>query len=200
MTSIWFTSDQHIGHKLVSELRGFGSTEEHDAALARNWDRMVKPDDTVWVLGDVCVSRPQCMAAWMLARPGHKRLIYGNHDEVHGMHRDSHKNLQKPCWRDTFEILQAFARIRVAGQNVLLSHLPYPGTSEGYGSDGRPFDDRYAQWRLQDLGQILLHGHTHRREKRSTSQCGSLQVHVGLDGWGLTPVHLSQIEEIIGDR
>lgn len=54
MTTMWFTSDLHLGHKLVSGLRGFWQpqvdlisvpdTLAHDAELAKNWDAVVKSD------------------------------------------------------------------------------------------------------------------------------------------------------------
>lgn len=57
MGSIYYTSDIHHGHRLVADLRGFDDVEDHDAALAANWDKTVRPDDTVWVLGDLCRPR-----------------------------------------------------------------------------------------------------------------------------------------------
>jgi calcineurin-like phosphoesterase family protein len=136
------------------------------------------------------------MASWFQRLPGRKRLIPGNHDEVHGMHRDAHRNLLRASWAWTFESIQAFARIRIAGQSVLLSHLPYPGTSEGTDSEGRPFDDRYQQWRLPNLGVPLLHGHTHRNERLSWNS-GTPQIHIGVDAWDFAPVSLSAVELIL---
>jgi calcineurin-like phosphoesterase family protein len=34
MSNIWFTSDLHLGHQKVSEIRGFDSVEAHDVAIS----------------------------------------------------------------------------------------------------------------------------------------------------------------------
>lgn len=62
-------------------------------------------------------------------------------------------------------------RRRIADQVVLLSHFPY-----GNRDRGAP---RYLQYRLPDLGEWLLHGHTHSNER----QLGK-EIHVGWDAWG----------------
>lgn len=48
-----YTADLHLGHRLVTELRGFDSTDDHDNELARRWDTTVGEGDVVWVLGDI---------------------------------------------------------------------------------------------------------------------------------------------------
>lgn len=52
---IWFTADSHFGHENIIKFckRPFGSVEEMDIALARNWNKVVAPSDTVYHLGDV---------------------------------------------------------------------------------------------------------------------------------------------------
>lgn len=51
---IWFTSDQHFGHTniIMSCNRPFATVEEMDHAMIERWNRAVKPDDTVFHLGD----------------------------------------------------------------------------------------------------------------------------------------------------
>ena len=48
----FFTSDLHLGHVHVAELRGFESVAEHDQALINYWNAVVSSGDDVWVLGD----------------------------------------------------------------------------------------------------------------------------------------------------
>ncbi|WP_226863354.1 metallophosphoesterase [Mycolicibacterium baixiangningiae] len=182
----WFTSDLHLGHTLVSGVRGFDTTEAHDDELALRWDARIRPLDGVWVLGDISGGgrgSQRRALEWLAERPGSKHLIAGNHDGVHPMHRDAHKAL--PAYLDVFASVAQSARRKIAGYEVLLSHFPYAGTAGNEGAGGR-----YDQWRLPDIGSWLLHGHTHsstRREQQS--------IHVGLDAWGLTPV---SVEEITG--
>lgn len=184
--TVYFTSDLHIGHRLITELRGFGEdVPAHDAAIENAWRRVVRPDDQVWVLGDLAVSSPGAALALIDSLPGRKHLISGNHDGCHPMHRDSHKRL--PAYLEVFESVQAFARRRVAGVDVFLSHFPY--------TVDRGFETRYPQYRLPDLGAWLLHGHTHLADRRT----GPREIHVGVDAWNLSPVALETVEKMMCD-
>jgi calcineurin-like phosphoesterase family protein len=178
---VWFTSDLHLGHNYVAKLRGFTSTDEHDQAILDNWDRVVRPDDQVWVLGDLTMSNPAQALQELRGLPGRKHLIAGNHDACHPMHRSAH-NRQR-AYLATFESVQAFARRRILGREALLSHFPY--------SADHTTDARFMQYRLRDEGALLLHGHTHGPERRHGHE-----IHVGLDAWGMTPVALHQIERL----
>lgn len=189
MTAIWFTSDLHIGHRKCAELRGFGDdTEAHDAALAERWDAVVRPEDQVWVLGDVIGRRGHEAAGldWVFARPGVKHLIAGNHCPVHPMHSQAYKVL--PHWLTVFATVQQSAVRKIAGERVLLSHFPYQNDPDGDHTSVL----RHNEWRPVDVGGWLLHGHTH-----STVAQRGRQLHVGVDAHGLAPVSLSWVEERI---
>lgn len=83
MSNVWFCADLHVSHRMVAQLRGFDDPGAHDAALAENWDARVRPDDQVWVLGDISVGgKANEMRAleWIAQRPGVKHLVAGNHD------------------------------------------------------------------------------------------------------------------------
>lgn len=201
VSEVWFTSDPHIGHRLVAAHRGFGDgptqvlpedADEHDAYLAKEWDKRVKPDDHVWVLGDMSAGGTAAQGyalSWLVNRPGTKHLIAGNHDGCHPMHRNAHKWL--PVYLTAFETVQVYARRKINGHNVMLSHMPY---------DGDHYDaDRFTQYRLPDEGLPLLHGHTHSTGVVTRSAAGSLQISVGLDAWAwnLGPVNLSDIANFL---
>lgn len=188
MTAIWFCSDLHIGHSLVAGLRGYETADEHDAALAANWDRIVRPTDQVWVLGDVVGRRghERYGLDWIAQRHGTKHLVAGNHDACHPMHSKAHKELRR--WLEVFETVQQTATMRIAGQRVILSHFPYRDDPDG---DHTPVI-RHAEWRMPDTGQWLLHGHTH-----SDIQVRGRQVHVGVDAHDLRPIPLTWIAETI---
>lgn len=183
--SVWFTSDFHLGHRLVSGIRGFSEVTDHDSAIEENWRRRVHPKDHVWVLGDLIVSQGQLEHALNVIHrlPGVKHFIAGNHDPCHPMHRDAHRWQRR--YLEAFDSVQPFARRRVGGVNVLLSHFPYRSDHTG--------EARYMQYRLRDEGEWLLHGHTHSALKRTSTR----EIHVGLDAWDLEPVNLAEIEKIM---
>ena len=182
--TVWLTSDQHFGHRLVSGLRGFGEdTAAHDQALCDNWADTVRAGDQVWVLGDLAMGRPDAALAMLGKLPGVKHLIPGNHDTCHPMHRESFKHQR--AYMDVFESVQMAARRKVNGQVVLLSHLPY--------TTDRGFEARYPQWRLPDLGEWLFHGHTHSKEQVTSGH----ELHVGVDAWDLKPVSLETLAKLM---
>lgn len=186
---IYLLSDLHLGHAKVAEIRGM-TTEEHDNLLAENWDRMVHKDAHVWVLGDISSGGSQAQRnalRWVSERPGIKHLISGNHDSCASQNRDSHKWL--PEYLQVFQTVQSYARRRIAGQTVLLSHYPYRGAGD------HTETERYSQYRLPDMGVWLLHGHTHSAEKLSGKM-----IHVGLDAWDYRPVKLEEIAAIIEEN
>lgn len=204
----FFTSDLHIGHRFVAGLRGFSRVvgaettydlQGHTDAIVAAWS-VVKPGDVVWVLGDICVgAQTWALALGVLAAlPGRKRLICGNHDPASPIHRNAWK--YQPAALRTFESVHDFARIKMSGGNVLLSHYPYSGVgSEGLDDvTGEPRSvERYTQYRLTDVGDPLVHGHTHDRERLHFSAAGTPQVHVGLDAWEMRLVPHREVEKLL---
>lgn len=204
----WYTSDPHIGHKLVARERGFvfsdrelefdartetyrpvPDTESHDRALAETWDATVRPKDTVFVLGDISISGKAEVLQWFADRPGSIHLIAGNHDPVHPAHRDSFKLQRK--WLEVFDSIQPFLRRKLEGHYFLLSHFPYAGT----GAEGHGVEDRFTQYRLIDEGMALLHGHVHTEVIEHFSDAGTPEYHVGLDAHDFNLVSQEMIQE-----
>lgn len=87
MRDKFFISDTHFSHEKCwstfknvdgTPLRPFSSTEEMDETMVENWNKVVKPNDRVYHLGDVVIKRS---ALSILSRlNGKKILIRGNHD------------------------------------------------------------------------------------------------------------------------
>ncbi len=209
--NVWFTSDLHVGHQLPAGERMRGrvlpryvgaEVDAHDRMLAANWDRCVKPEDVVWVLGDISAGGDLAQAYalnWIHDRPGVKHLVAGNHDGCWPGLRDSHR--WQSAYLQVFASAQAFARRRIDGRSVLLSHFPYAGDHVDGG-------DRYSQYRLRDEGISLLHGHTHSSERVSFAarldwesdplvHKMSTQIHVGVDAWDLSPVPLDTVAQML---
>lgn len=116
--SVFFTSDTHFGHRNIIQYtnRPFDSVEEMDEALISNWNKVVKPDDIVYHLGDVCVGSKSAgidkleYCKQIVSRlNGRKRLVLGNHDDVHRMYQYLDAGFErvydKPVVIDDFFIL-----------------------------------------------------------------------------------------------
>lgn len=193
---VWYTSDTHVGHRLVARERGFidvTTVEEfrgetvyaadplaHDNFLADVWDNTVHENDTVFLLGDISISGSDYALEWHAKRPGKKILIMGNHDPVWPYHRNAAKAFKK--WSGVFDAMFPFYRRKLGGKYLLLSHFSYMGT----GAEGHGVEDRYPQFRLPDMGVPLVHGHTHDKNQRAHfSDDGTPQLHVGLDAWDM---------------
>lgn len=179
MPGTWFIGDTHFGHAKVSEIRGFSTTEDHDNAIRRKWLRQVAPDDLVYVLGDLSSGSSQAevrAVEFIGDLPGRKRLICGNHDSVSGIHRRPSPNAR--YFRNVFESINDYGRIRIDGTDILLSHYPYASQGDGPGRG----EARYVQYRLPDLGAPLIHAHTHNTHPTSGSLSGR-ELCVSWDAW-----------------
>lgn len=82
MNNTWFIGDTHFGHKNILKYepyyRNFKNIDEHNEALIDNWNKVVRPNDTIFHLGDFCFGRRNIHIAGRLN--GKKRLVMGNHD------------------------------------------------------------------------------------------------------------------------
>lgn len=179
----WFTSDLHLGHQKVSDIRGFSSVERHDLTVVNNWSRRVKPGDAVYVLGDVFMGNKARGIQLLSQLPGEKHLILGNHDRPAPNYKNGH--LHVDSMGDVWSSISTTAALTYEGQKFLLSHYPYDGDHTR--------EERYDQWRLRDLGVPIIHGHTHSSERVSRSNQGTVQVHAGLDAWSLNPVSFGEL-------
>jgi len=72
----------HFGHENIIkyENRPFANAAEMDATIIENWNKTVKPDDLVFVLGDVSFHSKERTTEIITSLFGRKMLIYGNHD------------------------------------------------------------------------------------------------------------------------
>ena len=118
MSNRFVISDTHFGHTNSWEkfklpngdpLRPFTSTEEMDETMVERWNAVVRPQDTVYHLGDVVINKKSLHHVKRLN--GKKRLVRGNHD----IFRDTD-------YRDAgFESLYG---VRVFVDQFILSHIP----------------------------------------------------------------------------
>ena len=176
---IWFTSDTHFCHENIIRFcdRPFASVEDMNKALVDKWNSVVKPDDTVFHLGDFCWGGSASWE-WLLQHlNGHIHLIIGNHDV---------KNL-RPGYSKYFESISFQAQIEVEGQSIYLNHYPFLT----YGGIHR----KDPVWQL--------FGHVHSKDGRCGADSNRLgfllptQYDVGVDNNNYLPISFEQVKQII---
>jgi len=194
---IWFTSDTHFGHARIIELsnRPYRDVDEMNAKIANNWNKTVSPDDTVYHLGDVALGPLGQSLSVVKRLNGYKVLVVGNHDRIFLGNKPAYVQRFLPLYENVFDDImeygteRIFLRAGLESEGVLVSHFPYDGDH----SD----EDRFKEHRPVDAGETLLHGHTHSPTRVSRSRMGTLQLHVGVDAWGYTPVSADKLLRII---
>jgi len=108
MADIWFISDTHFGHRNIltfkeedgRPVRGqFSTVEEMNEHMINEWNKLVKPQDKVYHLGDVGFG--SFINDGILYRlTGKKRLVLGNHDDRYLKNNEFTKHFDKiMLWR-----------------------------------------------------------------------------------------------------
>lgn len=177
----FYTSDTHFSHRNIVKFqpnRGREDVHDMNRDIIDAWNYTVKPGDTVHHLGDVALGPVEEWNNSLFALNGRKILTVGNHEKIFKGNKPNYQAKHADLYNQWFdEINENVVDHELSdGTLVSLSHFPY---------NGDHFDaDRYEWARLEDRGQILLHGHTHSTEVISWSDKGTLQIHVGWDAWG----------------
>ncbi len=186
MSKRLFTSDLHLGHELMRQMRGFETIEEHNEEIIRRWNEEVGPDDVVFVAGDVVMGNRAANLRLFQRMHGTKHLITGNHDDCWPGH--SYSWTRYKLYLEAFASVQPFLKMGIDRKPVLISHFPY--------NADRTDPPRYEQYRLPDRGAWLLHGHTHSSTRRTSPR----EIHIGMDAWGLRPVAEDRIIALMRGR
>ena len=146
------------------------------------WNRVVTPGDLVYYIGDFAMNVR--LVPFLVNRlNGIKILIPGNHDKC-WQKMDPSNRWHKHYLDAGFETIEQSLRLEIAGQSVLLNHLPYRNEADP--------DQRYFEQRPVDNGGWLIHGHVHNRWKVS-----GRQINVSVENWNYEPVSLETIAAII---
>jgi calcineurin-like phosphoesterase family protein len=186
----FFTADLHLGHANIIRYcdRPFPTVGAMNGALIANWIEIVRPDDDVWVLGDVAMGRISETLPLVANLPGRKHLVPGNHDRCWPGHRQVRPE-HVAMYEDVgFTIHPPILRTELGDHDVVLCHLPIAGDSRDA--------DRYTEHRpTLDADTWLLHGHVH--EKWKTNGC---QINVGVDVWNYRPVPETDLIELMTTR
>lgn len=170
---IWFTSDLHLGHPAIINMceRPFGSVEEMNEVLIRNFNACVKKNDTVYILGDIAHRTTVAeVNQWIGRLNGKKILCRGNHDKEY----DS----------ELFAGIYDFLEIAINGVSVSLMHYPmleWPKSRKGS---------------LHLHGHIHSKGEYNLQQR----DAGIFRYDVGVDANGYSPVSIEQIKKFFKEE
>lgn len=180
---IYFTSDTHFDHKNIIGYSGrpfrfpggLPDINGMNRKFAQNWNRVVKPEDVVYHLGDFSMHKEVAKIRRIRCRlKGKIILIRGNHDR-------SIEQMRAAGFDEVYDRLE----IELMGLKIYLSHVPI--------SIPDPHPRKYAACFTQpppDFYHYWLCGHVHEQWKRK----GNV-INVGVDQWGYTPRTLAEIVE-----
>lgn len=175
MSNIWFSSDLHFGHdrEFVWAVRGFKSVNEMNSAIVSNWDSIVQPEDTVYLLGDIMLGDNEIGMNWLKQLTGNIKIILGNHDT----------NKRIAFYKENgYEILGYGMPLKISNQRFFLSHYPTMTSNLEKSSNLKEH-------------VINLYGHTH--QKTNFYNGMPFMYHVGVDSHNCTPINLETIIEDI---
>lgn len=166
----YYIGDTHFNHKNILKLcsRPFETVEEMDAALIENWNRRVKGNDTVYLLGDVF----RCDDPEPILRrlKGKKHLIVGNHDRGW---------MQKVHLSDYFESVNTLLETTDGHRGLTLCHYPL------------------LTWKHEQKS-YMIHGHIHNNTDMDfwPLLCARDRVfNAGVDINGFQPVTFEELVE-----
>lgn len=169
---IYLTSDLHFNHKNILKYepnsRPFATIEEMNNTLISNWNKVVQPQDTVYVLGDLAMGRNEDSRACIEQLNGKIELIRGNHDNKARLEMYSELGIK----------IHDIYYLNYKGLFFILLHFPL---------ENKDFSKMIFE---SNKEVILLYGHVH-----SKGQPGFINnsYHVGVDTNNLTPISIEQI-------
>ena len=172
---VFFTSDLHLGHDSVIGFcnRPFASVEEMDAVLINNWNKKVKNNDTVYIVGDFVWQK--CVPDKYLRQlNGKKILVTGNHDHW----------AKKAEYFSYFEEITQYKEVSLNNHPITLCHYPM------------------IEWKnsrkegSSKLG-YLIYGHTHNNIKQEYRLLFEKPnaLNAGVDINGFSPVNFDELTE-----
>jgi len=126
------------------------------------WNAMIAPEDTVYILGDVAFLPAAKAAEYMMRCNGNKILIEGNHDR---------KTLQDPEFRACFCEVHKYLDVQFNEIKVVMFHYPI------------------AEWDQMHCGSVHLHGHLH---GGTSGMERYRAVDVGMDSTGAIAISMDE--------
>lgn len=168
MANSWFTSDSHFGHENIIKYvkRPFANANEADEFMIQEWNKRVKPEDTIYHNGDFCLGVPDKFkySQNIIRRlNGNIEFLMGNHDPENWLSKNVNPG---------FRSIGQYREIKVNGQSIVLFHYAL------------------RTWRHDLRGTWHLYGHSH-----AALPGYGKSFDVGVDAWKFSPVHFDEIKQ-----
>ena len=139
----FFTADIHFGHdrEFIYKDRGCDSIQEHDERLVHNFNECLKPDDQLYIIGDVSCGRAALEKSieFLSQLKCKVYVIKGNHDDQLFQQR-------KKLPYNIHFIDSVYLDINIQGQKISLCHYPM------------------VCWNGSHWNNWLLYGHVHNKQ------------------------------------
>ena len=173
---ISYISDTHLGDLRVFNkcARPFASLEEMEKTIVDNWNKKVRKEDTVYVLGDLAEDGYKKAIDVYAGLNGHKHLLVGNHDM---------KMLDEIKESNVFESIDFMTLIEDGGRKICLCHYPV------------------MDWMEFSRGGYHVYGHIHNKTLKNDPAYpqikeyfkDKLAYNCGVDVTGFQPVTLDEM-------
>ena len=169
---IYFTSDLHFNHGNILAYepitRPFATIDEMNETLIANWNGVVKPEDTVYVLGDFAMGPAADVRGLVSRLNGTIKLVRGNHDTP----------AKLKIYQEMGIEIKDIEYLTYKGRFFILCHFPIAS-------------EEFMQMVVNDNSEVInVYGHVH-----SSDQKGFYKgtYHIGVDTNNLTPISIEQV-------
>lgn len=135
----YYIADTHFGHENVIKFdnRPFSSADEMDRALIEAWNKRVKEDDEVYIVGDFVYRAEHSVEYYAEKLKGKKYLILGNHDRL--------KPSDEKCFAGIEKMMHVSDYYDGRNHQICLCHFPI------------------AEWNGYKKGHYHIYAHIHNK-------------------------------------
>lgn len=179
MKNTLFVSDLHFGHFRIIQYcnRPFTTAAEMDEVLIANWNKKVKPEDTVYILGDLAYKHPKTQIVDILKRlNGTIICVLGNHDGNVVLGALDEVGIQHTHLRD---IVIDDPEMDHGKQCITLCHYPM------------------ISWNKSHYGAWQLYGHHHGSKKGFENKLTYAQLDVSVEAHNYEPISYDEVKTLI---
>jgi len=171
MKKTFYIADPHFDHPGIISYckRPFENVENMNETLIENWNKVVRQNDDVYIIGDFGFPKKAHQVPHLIEiakrLKGNKHLIIGNHDK---------RSLHNPEFTKLFNTIEIYAEIFDEETKVVLFHYPI------------------AEWNGYFGESIHIHGHIHNHENKNIAYEEN-RYNVGVELIDFTPITLDEL-------